>query len=212
MARNLAEISNNDEEKNRLMGDKWNIDLRVACPGIIQSFDPIEQTVTVQLALRENVSNSEYEKKWKQIPQLLDVPIIIPRAGGYCITMPIRKGDECLVIFGDMCIDAWWEHGGIQNQMDKSMRRHDLSDGFAILGPWSQPRVIKNYSTDSCQIRNESGNSCIELKDGIININSNTVNINAKNVNVNASQTVLDGIVWDSHKHPGVHGMTGGPC
>ena len=48
LARNLAEISNNDEEKNRLMGDKWNIDLRVACPGIILSFDPIEQTVKVQ--------------------------------------------------------------------------------------------------------------------------------------------------------------------
>ena len=204
MARNIAEISNNPEEKNRLMGDKWNVDLRVACPGIIQSFDPIEQTVTVQLALRENVSNSEYEKKWKQIPQLLDVPIIIPRAGGYCITMPIRKGDECLVIFGDMCIDAWWEHGGIQNQMDKSMRRHDLSDGFAILGPWSQPRVINNYSTDSCQIRSEEGTACIELK-------GNDINMKAGNVKIDASQITLDGIVWDSHKHSGVHGMTGGP-
>lgn len=204
MARNLAEISNNDEEKNRLMGDKWNIDLRVACPGIILSFDPIEQTVKVQLSLRENVSNSEYEKKWQQIPPLLDVPIIIPRAGGYCITMPIQPGDECLVIFADMCIDAWWEHGGIQNQMDKSMRRHDLSDGFAILGPWSQPRVIKNYSTDSCQIRNEEGTACIELK-------GNDINMKAGNVKIDASQIILDGIVWDSHTHPGVHGQTGGP-
>lgn len=203
-ARNIAEISNNSEEKNRLMGDKWNIDLRVASPGIIQSFDQIEQTVTVQLVLRENVSNSEYEKQWKEIPQLLDVPIVIPRAGGYCITMPIQKGDECLVIFGDMCIDAWWQHGGIQNQMDKSMRRHDLSDGFAILGPWSQPKVIKNYSTDSCQIRNEEGTACIELK-------GNDINMKAGNVKIDASQITLDGIVWDSHTHPGVHGQTGGP-
>ena len=204
MARNLAEISNSKEEKNRLMGDKWNIDLRVACPGIIQSFNSIEQTVTVQLALRESVSNIEYEKQWREIPLLLDVPIVIPRAGGYCLTMPIKKGDECLVIFGDMCIDAWWKYGGVQNQMDKSMRRHDLSDGFAILGPWSQPRIVKNYSKDSCQIRNEDGTACIELK-------GNNINIKAGNVTIDASQIKLDGIVWDSHIHPGVHGMTGGP-
>lgn len=202
--RNLAEISNSPEEKDRLGDDKLNIDLRVACPGIIQSFNSIEQTVTVQLSLRESVNDSEYNKSWKEIPPLLDVPIVIPRAGGYCITMPIKKGDECLVIFADMCIDAWWQHGGIQNQMDKSMRRHDLSDGFAILGPWSQPRVLKNYSTNSCQIRNEEGTACIELK-------GNDINMKAGNVKIDASQIVLDGIVWDSHKHPGVHGMTGGP-
>lgn len=204
--RNIAEISNNKEETDRLKDDKLNIDLRVACPGIIQSFDAEEQTVTVQLSLRENVSNSEYEKQWKEIPLLLDVPIIIPRAGGYCITMPVNQGDECLVIFGDMCIDAWWEHGGIQNQMDKSMRRHDLSDGFAILGPWSQPRTIKNYSIDSCQIRNDEGSSSIELKGNDININT------SGKVNINASQIVLDGIVWDSHTHGCPHGgITSGP-
>ena len=205
MARNLAEISNNKEEKNRLMCDKVNIDLRVACPGIIQSFNPVEQTVTVQLALRENVSNSEYQKEWREIQPLLDVPIVIPRAGGYCITMPVERGDECLVVFGDMCIDGWWQQGGIQNQVDKSMRRHDLSDGFAILGTWSQPRRIKDYSINSCQIKSEHGKACIELKE-------NDVNIKAGNVNIDASQITLDGIVWDSHKHPGVHGMTGGPC
>ena len=204
MARNLAEISNNPDEKDRLRDDKLNIDLRVACPGIILSFDPIEQTVSVQLALRENVSDSEYNKEWQAIKPISDIPIVIPRAGGYCITMPIKPGDECLVVFGDMCIDAWWERGGIQNQMDKSMRRHDLSDGFAILGPWSQPKVIKNYSTDSCQIRSEEGKACIELK-------GNDINMKAGNVKIDASQITLDGIVWDSHIHPGVHGMTGGP-
>ena len=99
--------------------------------------------------------------------------------------MPIKHGDECLVIFGDMCIDSWWELGGVQNQLEN--RRHDLSDGFAILGVWSQPRVLQNYSTDSCQLRNESGTSCIELKDNEININSQKVNIN--------------GISFSEHKH-----------
>lgn len=183
--RNLSEISNSKSELYRNMGDGWKSTLRVACPGIIQSFDSNEQTVIVQLALREQISDYKYNKHWTDIPLLLDVPIVVPRAGGYSLTMPIKHGDECLVIFGDMCIDSWWELGGVQNQLEN--RRHDLSDGFAILGVWSQPRVLQNYSTDSCQLRNESGTSCIELKDNEININSQKVNIN--------------GISFSEHKH-----------
>ena len=156
--RNIAEISNSEDEQKRCMGDSWKNNLRVACPGIIQGFDEKEQTVTVQLALREEITGYDYNKQWMDIP------------------VPIKQGDECLVVFGDMCIDGWWQHGGIQNQIEK--RRHDLSDGFAILGTWSQPRVIKDYSTDSCQLRNETGNSIIELKNNEINLISNKVKIN----------------------------------
>lgn len=178
--RNLAELSNSKNEMLRNMGDGLNSNLRVACPGIIQSFNAEEQTVTIQLALREEVNQYDYSKKWMDIPLLVDVPIVIPRAGGYCLTMPIKKGDECLVVFGDMCIDGWWSLGGVQNQIEK--RRHDLSDGFAILGTWSQPRTIENYNTDACQLRNEKGNSYIEIKDDEININSLKISINGTDI------------------------------
>lgn len=97
----------------------------------------MEQTVRVQPAIREVVTGSDYTPVSIPLPELLDVPIVLPRAGDYVITLPVRAGDECLVIFADQCIDAWWQNGGVQNQMER--RRHDLSDGFAILGTWSQP-------------------------------------------------------------------------
>jgi hypothetical protein len=164
----------------RAMGDKWKNVLRVACPGIINSFDSKTQTCTVQLALREEVIKEDYSTEWTNIPLLLDVPIVLQRAGGYCLTMPIKQGDECLVVFADMCIDAWFESGGIQNQIEK--RRHDLSDGFAILGTWSQPNVISNYSINSAQLRNDKGTSYIDLKDDEINIVSSTVKINGNEI------------------------------
>ena len=178
MSRNINEIIGSENEMYRSIGDSWKNVLRVACPGIIQSFDSKTQICTVQLALREEVTKEDYIKEWRQLPLLLDVPIVIPRAGGYCITMPIKQGDECLVIFADMCIDAWFSLGGIQNQIDK--RRHSLSDGFAILGTWSQPNVISNYSRNSCQLRSDNGNSYIDLKENEINIVSNIVKINGK--------------------------------
>lgn len=202
--------------------------LRVAMPGIIQSFNSTEQTVTVQCAIREKF-NMDGNLSWQDIPLLLDVPIIFPRAGNYILTMPIQAGDECLVVFGDSCMDAWWQSGGVQNQID--CRRHDLSDGYAIVGLYSQPRRISNYSTNTAQLRNLSGSAYVELDGTTINIVGSEVNINAPTVNVNGpnttitGRTVIDGKTsitsetdiqgrdFISHTHSGVEtggGNTGG--
>jgi len=134
--------------------------MRVAVPGIIQSFNATAQTVTVQVAIRERV-NLNGNLTWETIPLLVDVPIFMPRAGGFTLTMPVTAGDECLVVFGDNCMDAWWQSGGVQNQVEK--RRHDLSDGFAIVGIWSQPRVLPDYKTDAAQLRNDAGDLYVEI-------------------------------------------------
>ena len=50
-------------------------------------------------------------------------------------------GDECLVIFSERCIDAWWALGGVQPLAE--LRAHDYSDGFAILGVRSRARPMQ---------------------------------------------------------------------
>ena len=174
--------------------------LRVAMPGIIQEFNAEEQTVTVQCAIREKI-NMDGDLSWQEIPLLLDVPIIFPRAGNYILTMPIQAGDECLVVFGDSCMDAWWQSGGVQNQID--CRRHDLSDGYAIVGLYSQPRRINNYSTNTAQLRNLSGSAYVELSGNNINIVGSSVTISANSVNIGGS-TTIDGRSFMGHKHTGV--------
>lgn len=96
-------------------------DLHVALPGTIISYDADKKTATVQPSIRE----------WKQTdspPLLTDVPVFFP---GY-FTFAVQPGDECLVIFSDQCIDAWFKSGGVSTPL--SSRRHDLSDGFALVG------------------------------------------------------------------------------
>lgn len=179
---NLNERSPYAERQNYIDRRANDNRLRVAAPGIIQSFNAKEQTVTVRLAIREKV-RLDGDEKWVEIPLLLDVPIVIPRAGGYCLTLPVQPGDECLVVFGDMCIDAWWQSGGVQNQID--CRRHDLSDGFAILGCWSQPNTIPKYSTSTAQLRNNAGSAYVEISGNTINIVGATINIQGGTVNIN---------------------------
>lgn len=169
-------LPKNDLALLQQLMDEVSIQIRVAIPGIIQAFDPIAQTVTVQPAIRERIQQPDLTAQWMSIPLLVDVPIVTPRAGGFALTLPIRSGDECLVVFGDMCMDAWWQNGGVQNQAEK--RRHDLSDGFAILGPWSQPRVLPNYSTTAAQLRTDDGTTYISLQPGEIDLVAATVKVN----------------------------------
>lgn len=167
--------------------DAAGIDLRVAAPGIIQSVDYERQTCTVQLAIRERL-NHEGDLEWVDIPTLPDVPLFVYSGGGYCLTLPVQPGDECLVVFGDCCIDAWWQNGGVQNQADH--RRHDLSDGFAIVGFRSQPNVVGGFSSGSAMLRNASGSAYIEIAGDAIHIQS--------------GGTTIDGVPFMGHTHSGV--------
>lgn len=170
-------LDHNDEEFYRILMDTVSKKIRVAVPGIIQSFDAETQTVTAQIAIRESVEDkTTLESKWVSINVLVDVPIVVPRAGGFSITLPVQAGDECLIIFSDVCVDAWWSNGGVQNQAER--RRHDLSDGIALLGCYSQPRKVSNYSTTNLQIRSDDGTTMIDMGNGEINLNATTVKAN----------------------------------
>ena len=180
MSRNINELLGSENEVLRSVGDNLKSVLRCACPGIIQAFDPTMQTCTVQLAIREEVTKEDYTKLWVDLPLLLDVPIVIPQCHGMALTFPIVKGDECLIIFADMCIDGFFSLGGVQNQLEK--RRHDLSDGFALIGIKSQPNIITNYSQSSTELRTISGNTKISLKENEISMVATTVKINGVNI------------------------------
>ena len=141
-------------------GRKIKGQIRVSMPCIVTNFDPEKQTVNCIPAIRELI-NIGSQVKFIQLPELREVPIEIPRAGNYAITLPIKVGQECRVTFQDLCIDSWWVRGGIQNWND--LRRHDLSDAIATFSPWSQPNSIPQYSTESLEIRSLDGTQKVAL-------------------------------------------------
>lgn len=103
-------------------------EIHCALPGVIHSYDAETQTASVQPVIRDKRSGREYEN----LPLLLDVPVYFPGGNNVCIGFSVSPGDECLVVFADTCIDAWFRAGGAQNPAFP--RRHDLSDGFALVG------------------------------------------------------------------------------
>lgn len=138
--------------------------IRVALPGIVQSFDPDAVTAVVQPAIRSVETDNDDNRVTKNYPLLVDVPVIFPRGGGCTLTFPVKAGDECLVIFADRCIDFWWQNGGVQEPVDD--RVHDLSDAFCIVGPQSQAQKISGISTSAAQLRTDDGAAFVEVAAG----------------------------------------------
>lgn len=129
-------------------------------PGIIEQVNS-NGTVVVQPAIKAQVRSPNGTMQWVALPLLLDCPVVYQRGGGCTFTFPIAKNDECLVSFSSRCIDAWWSSGGVQVQSE--LRMHDLSDGFATVGPFSQATLISNISTTTAQLRSNDGTTYVEL-------------------------------------------------
>lgn len=163
MITNKERSSSTENILDTLRGSIYS-ELRVAMPGIIESFNANAVTCEVRPAIRGRIENPDGTMTQVELPLLVDVPVIFPRGGGASLTFPVRKGDECLVVFADRCIDFWWQSGDVQDAVDGRM--HHLADAFAILGPQSQPHKISNISTSSTQLRSDDGAAMIELIPG----------------------------------------------
>ncbi|MDR1979781.1 MAG: hypothetical protein LBQ42_13680 [Synergistaceae bacterium] len=161
------EREQDDVEKFRALSEALTVGMRVCCPGIIQSYDPNAITVTVQAAGKEPIRKSDGTFDSAELPLMVDVPVFFPRGGDFTLTFPIRKGDECIVVFADRCFDAWHQSGGIQEAVET--RLHDLSNAFAIVGPFSQVmKITPPYSVASphihnVQLRHNDGDCWMEI-------------------------------------------------
>lgn len=164
---------NDAEESARLAIEGHQARLWTALPGIVTAVDLVKQTVSVQPAIQGEWTASDGTTKAVSLPLLVDVPVVWPRAGGFALTFPIAMNDEVLVIFSARCLDAWWQQGGVQPQAEPRM--HDLSDGFAILAPTSQPKKLSAVQTDGMELRTEDRATYIRLTPGTIFIRGNIV-------------------------------------
>ncbi|MEL6466622.1 MAG: Gp138 family membrane-puncturing spike protein [Pseudomonadota bacterium] len=222
------------EEALRVAMDGLQSGIWTAMPGIIQSFNASAVTATVQIAIKGVVHTPDGKAQFANMPLLVDVPVHFPRGGNCTLTFPVAKGDECLVVFAARCIDGWWQSGGVQAPMES--RIHDLSDGFAFVGFFSQATKISGISTSTAQLRSNDGSTYVEVDPtgkivnvvapGGMNLTTPTVTIsgviNVQNVNSAPTAMSISGNtnftgqvsanghrIDETHRHTGVTTGTG---
>lgn len=167
-------------------------DVHTAMPGIIESFDPVKQTASIQPAIKRIFKTVDAEKEIltpAALPVLINVPVMQPRGGGYSLTFPITTGDECLLIFCERSIDYWHQESGVKNPGAK--RFHHLSDAIAYVGLSSIPKKVPNYDPDNIQLKKDDGTSEITILPSQIDIDTDSqVNITSPVINLIGDVTI----------------------
>lgn len=115
--------------------------------GIVQSFDPAEQTATVTIAYTKTIFEANasglYSPKYINYPILIECPVIFLGGADAALSFPVAQGDECLVVINDRDIDNWFQTGQVGPVA--TPRTHSFADAFALVGIRSKGNAIDDF-------------------------------------------------------------------
>jgi len=204
-----------DAEVMRIAMEALQSRLWTALPCVVQAFPAASGLDPMMLDAQPVLAGSYVDSSGNlitlQMPLLVDIPVWFPGGGGATLTFPIKKGDECLVVFAARCIDAWWQlgvgSGSAPGRVPPDARMHNLSDGIAYVGLRNSNR---SYAVDTAnvQLRSDDGSTFVQMNPAgkVVKITApNGVNINgvtidsAGNVNSPATITAATEVKVGSH-------------
>lgn len=182
-----------------------NEDSYICLPGRIVSFDPTDQTATVQLSVDKLFSSSLSISDQVIREPIEGVPVHVSQGGGWSVTHPIAPGNTCKVSFSQVGYDHWlYENkdsaGTLVGVPKPWLKRHfSLDDGFCEVGYNPIPMAIASYSATNSEWRNADASQIIKLlPSGNIEVVSTTeikltaplVTVACENAVVNATAKV----------------------
>ncbi len=192
--------------------------LWTALPAIVVSFDPAKMTISAQPTVPVRWRRPDATFVTITLPVLQDIPVVWLGGGGVTGVFPITPKDEALLIFSSLCIDGWWSLGTVAPAPEQ--RRYDLSDGFALVGLRSLPRVfpvpagVAGLVTDDGQTYitlNPSSKAVAAKASGGINLNGVVIDasgnitgaqdITASGTVTGQTDVVAAGISGSKHTH-----------
>lgn len=132
-------------------GEGLSKELNCVKVGIVEGFDASRQRVTVRVAIRQVLDVENGERRISDYPVLVDCPLVFMGSGASYLSAPVKNGASCLVLFNDSEIDNWVSSGSAA--APNTARKHDLSDGFALLGVRSNVDAVGDYDNDAVKVQ-----------------------------------------------------------
>ena len=106
--------------------------MRVIGIGSVDFYDPKRQSATVRSAVKFCYydDNAERIVQYQPMP-IPNIPVLHPSAGGFFSAMPVKEGDQGVILTADRAIDAWKSTGGVSNDTIDG-RRFDFADSLFL--------------------------------------------------------------------------------
>jgi hypothetical protein len=154
---------------------KREIALEMNCHhlGTVQTFDEDTQTASVTINYQRTVFQTDPTTRTTRAvlfdyPVLQDVPVQFLFGGAGGLTVPVLKGDPCLVLFNDRDMDNWFE-GALTGPV-ATPRTHHLSDGLVVVGFRNRQIPIENFNPDRPNLRNFSGDTGVDVGESKVRV------------------------------------------
>jgi hypothetical protein len=193
-------IPNQDIDLKKLLDEHGrSLMLQMNCHhiGVVESFDSSSQTATVRIPYKKTIFKTN--NMGQTVATLVDYPLLVKApvrfesGGGFSLTYPLEKGDECSVFFNDRDIDNWY--AGLNNAAVATPRLHAFSDAFIYPGLKSKKRAIAEFSTAGISIRNKDGTQSVTVKKDAVVVKSGnaevTTNTDGVKVALGSTMTVV---------------------
>ncbi|HEV2570316.1 MAG TPA: Gp138 family membrane-puncturing spike protein [Beijerinckiaceae bacterium] len=126
--------------------------------GKVVAYDAKRQKATIQPLLTQSFDGVKL-----RAPELQEVPVQVPRAGGLVLHKPLKAGDEVMLHFAGRSMDAAWDDG---SDVDRHPgRMSDLSDAYAVPTSTTKSKEMANLPGDRLHIGTDDGQSGFQMKD-----------------------------------------------
>lgn len=181
------------------------LELNFALPAVVEAVDVGKQTVDVRPTLMKRYEDGRNVSR----AIIRNVQFQFPRGGDSYVTLPIKPGDEGIIIFSGRDLSSWKESGGLQPL--HSTRLLDYNDAVFIAGVSSYPRAVSGYDPDNITI--VKNGKKITVKDQVLDAPDYHINckslfasetIEATSTITSATDVIAGGISGKTHVHSGV--------
>lgn len=223
-----------------IMFDRLMLGVNTAIPAFIVSFDSDTCLASVRPAIPAKTTivgmDGEQKISFLDLPVIEGVPVCLPSSpsAGLFITVPIKVGDPCLLVFSQRDIANFVKTSAVVPAGDDSLalepvaiRHHDLSDAICIPGLFTVPNKISSWNQSAIELRNLQGTNKIVVETAKTTVVSSSVSMEISSTGVKvigdievtgkitASGEIKSGtIALTTHRHTGVTvgtGTTGTP-
>jgi len=161
------------------------LDLHTKHIAVIEEFDAATQTATIRIAYKKTffeLVDGTLKPILKEYPKIADVPCIFLRGGTASLRLPVKPGDECLYFVNDRDIDGWYESGDTESA-PPTLRLHNITDGFALVGIGNLETALENFNPDQAELYYDENKkvsvgadqTAIENEDTVVGVGGNKV-------------------------------------
>lgn len=111
--------------------------LHTSLPGVVKSYDAQKKTADIQPVIKVPVYDPETGEpgEAETLPVIPNVPVSMPRGGGFHLSFPLEAGDHVTLVFSESATGQWRTSGEVSEPGD--VRRHSL--GYPTAFPGAHP-------------------------------------------------------------------------